>query len=233
MTQDKDALTTLLEQLRHGDGAELIHRLVAGGLQALVNCEAEARIGAGHYERSEDRTAWRNGTRDKLVSTAAGDVTVAIPKLRTGSFFPSLLTPRRRIDVALHAVICEAYVHGVSTRKVDDLVGALGIEAGISKSEVSRVCAQLDAEVTAWRDRPLTHTWFPYLYLDATYSQGPPGRPGGQPGGGGGHRGEHRRAAGGARPCRRTTARTRSFGPSSCGACASAAWRSAPLACSW
>jgi len=119
--------------------------------------------------QTPDRTTWRNGTRGKLVSTAAGDVTVAIPKLRTGSFFPSLLTPRRRIDVALHAVICEAYVHGVSTRKVDDLVAALGIEAGISKSEVSRVCGQLDAEIAAWRDRPLTHTWFPYLYLDATY----------------------------------------------------------------
>ena len=92
-----------------------------------------------------------------------------IPKVRTGSFFPALLAPRRRIDVALHAVVMQAWVEGVSTRKVDDLVAALGVESGISKSEVSRICAQLDAEVDAWRTRPLDQIAFPYVFLDATY----------------------------------------------------------------
>ena len=92
-----------------------------------------------------------------------------IPKLREGSFFPSLLEPRRRIDRALWAVVMEAYVHGVSTRKVDDLVAALGIEAGVSKSEVSRICGELDAIVGAFRERRLDHVRFPYVFLDATY----------------------------------------------------------------
>jgi transposase-like protein len=103
------------------------------------------------------------------LSTKAGDVELRIPKLRSGSFFPSLLEPRRRIDRALWAVVMEAYVQGVSTRKVDDLVAALGIDAGISKSEVSRICAELDSVVAAFRDRPLGHTTFPYVFLDATY----------------------------------------------------------------
>ena len=92
-----------------------------------------------------------------------------IPKLRKGSFFPVILEPRRRIDQALYAVVMEAYVNGVSTRAVDDLVGALGIDSGISKSEVSRICAGLDEAVTAFRTRPLHHTTFPYIFLDATY----------------------------------------------------------------
>jgi hypothetical protein len=104
-----------------------------------------------------------------LLSTKAGDVELRIPKLREGSFFPALLEPRRRIDRALLAVVMEAYVHGVSTRKVDDLVRALGVEAGISKSEVSRICAELDHEVAAFRSRSLAHTGFPYLFVDATY----------------------------------------------------------------
>ena len=102
-------------------------------------------------------------------STKAGDVELHVPKFRQGSFYPSLLEPRRRIDRALWAVVMEAYVHGVSTRKVDDLVVALGIDAGISKSEVSRICAELDAVVAAFRDRSLGHTPFPYVFLDATY----------------------------------------------------------------
>lgn len=169
MTHDKSALLGLLETLRSAEEGDRMRLLLASGLQALIDAEAEAHIGAGRHERTPARTTQRNGTRDRLVATTAGDVTVAIPKTRTGSFLPALLTPRRRIDRALHAVVCEAYVHGVSTRKVDDLVAALGVESGISKSEVSRICAQLDAEVAAWRDRPLDHTWFPYLYLDATY----------------------------------------------------------------
>jgi putative transposase len=104
-----------------------------------------------------------------LLSTKAGDVELKIPKLREGSFFPALLAPRRRIDRALLAVVIEAYVHGTSTRKVDDLVKALGVDSGISKSEVSRICAELDGEVAAFRSRSLAHTGFPYLYLDATY----------------------------------------------------------------
>jgi putative transposase len=103
------------------------------------------------------------------VSTTSGDVTVKIAKTRTGSFFPTLLTPRRRIDVALHAVVMEAYVHGVSTRKVDDLVVALGAESGISKSEVSRICAELDTDVAAFNTRDLGEQGFPYVFLDATY----------------------------------------------------------------
>jgi transposase-like protein len=104
-----------------------------------------------------------------LLATQAGDVELAIPKLRKGSFFPSILEPRRRIDQALYAVVMEAYVAGVSTRSVDDLVAALGIDSGISKSEVSRICAGLDDVVGAFRTRPLDHIEFPYVYLDATY----------------------------------------------------------------
>ena len=104
-----------------------------------------------------------------MLSTKAGDVELAIPKLREGSFYPSLLEPRRRIDRALWAVIMEAFVHGVSTRKVDDLVTALGIDAGVSKSQVSRICAELDVAVGEFRERRLDHIEFPYVFLDATY----------------------------------------------------------------
>ena len=121
------------------------------------------------YERVDGRTTERNGHRQRVVSTKAGDLQVGIPKLRAGSFFPSLLEPRRRIDQALYAVIMEAYVSGVSTRNVDDLVAAMGIDTGISKSEVSRVCARLDERVGAFRNRTLGHVEFPYVYLDATY----------------------------------------------------------------
>ena len=138
-------------------------------LQALVDAEATSVIGAEPHERTEERTTHRNGTRAKTVSTTAGDLTVKIPKLRTGSFFPTLLEPRRRVDVALHAVVMEAYVHGVSTRKVDDLVAALGVDTGISKSEVSRICAGLDEQVAAYDTRALDAMAFPYVFLDATY----------------------------------------------------------------
>lgn len=111
----------------------------------------------------------RNGSRPRLVATQAGDIELRIPKLRRGSFFPAILEPRRRIDLALCAVVMEAYVQGVSTRSVDDLVEAMGVESGISKSEVSRICAGLDEVVGAFRTRRLDHTAFPYVYLDATY----------------------------------------------------------------
>jgi putative transposase len=158
----------MIEMLRTADGGELMRRLLGGMLQAVVDAEATAHIGADRHERSDARMTQRNGTRDKLVTTAAGDLTVKIPKVRTGSFFPALLAPRRRIDVALHAVVMQAYIEGVSTRRVDDLVIAMG-GTGISKSEVSRICAQLDTDVALWRTRTLDHIAFPYVFLDATY----------------------------------------------------------------
>ena len=103
------------------------------------------------------------------MATTAGDLELRIPKLRAGSFFPSLLERRRRVDQALLAVVMEAYLHGVSIRKVDDLVRALGADSGISKSEVSRICADLDQEVSAFRDRSLAGQAFPYVFVDATY----------------------------------------------------------------
>ena len=111
----------------------------------------------------------RNGSRDRVLTSTAGDLDLRIPKLRTGSFFPSLLERRRRVDQALFAVVMEAYLHGVSTRKVDDLVKALGADAGISKSEVSRICAGLDEAVGTFRNRSLADAGFPYVFLDATY----------------------------------------------------------------
>ena len=126
-------------------------------------------IGAQRYERTPQRTNRRNGTRPKTVATTAGEVELAIPKLRTGSFFPSLLHPRRRVDKALYAVICSAWIEGVSTRKVDDLVRALGNESGISRSTVSRICKDIDEGVKEFLARSLDHTWFPYLFVDATY----------------------------------------------------------------
>src|SRR5665811_1111838 len=169
MALDKSALLELTEALRSADGGQLMRKLLHTILQALIDAEAAEHIGADPHERTDARRTYRNGTRDKTVSTTSGDLTVKIAKTRTGSFFPSLLTPRRRIDVALHAVVMEAYVHGVSTRKVDDLVDALGVASGISKSEVSRICAGLDAEMEAFRARRLDHAQFPYVFCDATY----------------------------------------------------------------
>ena len=168
MALDDSALLEMIEMLRTADGGELMRRLLGGMLQGVVDAEAAAHIGAQLHERTDGRLTQRNGTRDKLVTTGVGDLTVKIPKVRTGSFFPALLCPRRRIDVALHAVVMQAYVEGVSTRRVDDLVIAMG-GTGISKSEVSRICAQLDTEVAIWRTRTLDHIAFPYLFLDATY----------------------------------------------------------------
>jgi transposase-like protein len=138
-------------------------------MQELIEAETTQHIGAGRYERSDSRVTERNGSRPRLLATRAGDVQLRIPKLRKGSFFPVILEPRRRIDQALYAVVMEAYVAGVSTRSVDDLVAALGVESGISKSEVSRICEGLDEVVGAFRTRALDHTTFPYVYLDATY----------------------------------------------------------------
>jgi len=162
-------LSELLDAVRAGGDVDLIRSSVELVLQALIDAEATEVIGAARHERTESRTTQRNGTRPRLLATKAGDVELAIPKLRHGSFFPSILERRRRIDRALFAVVMEAYVHGVSTRKVDDLVAALGAASGISKSEVSRICSELDESLQAFRDRPLDHVEFPYVFLDATY----------------------------------------------------------------
>ncbi len=135
--------------------------------QALMEAEVSGRIGAGLYERTGERTAYRNGYRTRSWDTRVGTVELRIPKVTPGAYFPSLLEPRRRSERALVSVIQEAYVHGVSTRKVDDLVRALGLE-GISKSQVSRICSELDSEVEAFRNRPIEGE-HPYLMVDATY----------------------------------------------------------------
>jgi transposase-like protein len=169
MALSQSALSELLDAIRAGDGTDVLREAMALVLQELIELEAAQAIGATRYERTDERTTHRNGSRSRVLSTKTGDVELRIPKLRSGSFFPALLEPRRRIDRALWAVVMEAYVHGVSTRKVDDLVAALGIDAGISKSEVSRICGELDGVVATFRDRPLGHTRFPYVFLDATY----------------------------------------------------------------
>ena len=144
--------------------------------QELIDAEAAAFIGAAPFERTPDRVTQRNGARPRTLTTTAGELELRIPKLRQGSFFPSLLERGRRADQALFAVVMEAYVHGVSTRKVDDLVKALGADTGISKSEVSRICAHLDEDVAAFRDRPLADQGYPYVFLDATYCKARVGR---------------------------------------------------------
>ena len=169
MTLSQSALSELLDAFRAGDGVDLIRESVRLVLQELIEAEAAEVIGAGRYERTGTRVTERNGSRPRLVATQAGDVGLRIPKLRKGSFFPSILEPRRRIDQALYAVVMEAYVQGISTRSVDDLVAAMGIESGISKSEVSRICERLDESVGAFRTRDLSGVEMPYVYLDATY----------------------------------------------------------------
>ncbi|HKF86956.1 MAG TPA: IS256 family transposase [Propionibacteriaceae bacterium] len=169
MALSQSVASELLEAFRAGEGVDLIRESVRLVMQELVETEASQQVGAGRYERTDTRVTDRNGSRPRLVATQAGDVELRIPKLRRGSFFPAILQPRRRIDQALYAVVMEAYVNGVSARAVDDLVAALGVESGISKSEVSRICTGLDEQVEAFRSRPLHHTGFPYVFLDATY----------------------------------------------------------------
>ncbi len=169
MALDQSVLSELADALKSGDGIDLIREAVRLVLQELIEAEATSVIGAGRYERSGTRSTERNGHRSRTLATKAGDIEVGIPKLRRGSFFPQVLEPRRRIDQALYAVVMEAYVKGVSTRSVDELVAALGVSSGISRSEVSRICAELDAQVEAFRTRRLDHARFPYVHLDATY----------------------------------------------------------------
>jgi putative transposase len=169
MALDQSALLDLLAQLKLTDVPDRVRSITEALYQELIDAEAASVIGAGKDERSDHRTTQRNGSRPRTLSTAAGDLELRIPKLRRGSFFPSLLERRRRVDQALFAVVMEAYLHGVSTRKVDDLVKALGADSGISKSEVSRICADLDLEIGAFTGRDLSQMTFPYVFLDATY----------------------------------------------------------------
>lgn len=169
MAMDQSALLDLLAQLKLTDVTDRIRVATETLYQELIDAEATAFIGAGPFERTSERITQRNGTRPRVLTTTAGDLDLTIPKLRAGTFFPALLERRRRVDQALFAVVMEAYLHGVSTRKVDDLVKALGADSGISKSEVSRICAGLDAEVAQFRDRTLSSLDYPYVFLDATY----------------------------------------------------------------
>jgi transposase-like protein len=171
MTTSDSALNALSASLTATESplAANLAEILTDAIQELIEAELSARIGAEPNERTASRSNQRNGHRDKLVSTPGGDITVGIPKLRKGSFFPELLEPRRRIDKALWAVIMTAYITGTSTRKVDDLVKALGCDSGISRSSVSRICKHIDADVAVLRNRDLGHQPFVYLWLDATY----------------------------------------------------------------
>src|SRR5881275_1333109 len=159
----------VLEALRKGEEAanDPLREIIRWTIQELMEAEVAAQIGAGRYERTEERSTQRNGYRPRPWDTRVGTLELHIPKLRQGSSFPSWLEPRRRAEQALVAVVAEAYVQGVSTRKVEALVQALGI-AGISKSEVSRLAASLDDQVEAFRTRRLDAS-YPYLWVDARY----------------------------------------------------------------
>lgn len=162
-----DDMITLRELMEKGSDATLLREMIGFAAQRLMELETETLCGAGHGERSENRTNLRNGYRDRDWQTRAGTVELRIPKLRRGSYFPGFLEPRRMAEKALTAVIQEAYVQGLSTRSVDELVKAMGM-TGISKSQVSRLCGEIDGKIAAFLDRPLEGEW-PYIWLDATY----------------------------------------------------------------
>jgi putative transposase len=162
-----DEMMTLRTPLEKSSDAELLREMIGFTAQRLMELEVEGLTGAGHGERSPERVNQRNGYRDRTWETRAGTVELRIPKLRKGSYFPVFLEPRRMAEKALAAVVQEAYVHGVSTRSVDDLVQAMGM-SGISKSQVSRLCAEIDEKVKAFLCRPIEGDW-PYLWIDATY----------------------------------------------------------------
>ncbi|MDF1606915.1 IS256 family transposase [Hoeflea sp. YIM 152468] len=164
MTDDMMNLRSLVEK---SADADLLREMIGFAAEKLMALEVGAATGAGYGEKTALRLAQRNGYRDRDWETRAGTVELRIPKLRTGSYFPSFLEPRRMAEKALTAVIQEAYIQGISTRSVDDLVKAMGM-SGISKSQVSRLCEEIDVKVKAFLDRPIEGEW-PYIWIDATY----------------------------------------------------------------
>jgi len=165
------ALLARLEQAAGSSEPDVVREALRWAIEELMEAEVTDRLGAGLHERTPERLGQRNGHRPRLFDSRVGALELAIPKLRTGSYFPDwLLEPRRRAERALVAVIQEAYVKGVSTRKVDDLVRAMGA-SGVSKSEVSRLVGELDGDLAAFRERRLDGTRYPYLWLDAQYEK--------------------------------------------------------------
>ena len=157
----------LAELAEKGGESDLLREMIAFVAQRMMELDVEGLTAAGYGQRSPERVNSRNGFRDRVWETRAGSVELKIPKLRKGSYFPGFLEPRRTAEKALTAVIQEAYVQGISTRSVDELVKAMGM-SGISKSQVSRLCVEIDERVNAFLDRPLEGDW-PYLWIDATY----------------------------------------------------------------
>ena len=164
MTDHKIPLAELMAKADDGD---FLRSVAESVLQILMETDVEGMIGASRYERSGDRATYRNGYRDRTLDTRLGTLNLKIPKLRTGAYFPGFLEPRRTAEKALVSVIQEAWIAGVSTRRVDDLVQAMGL-SGISKSSVSKLCKDIDERVNGFLKRRLTGEW-PYLWLDATY----------------------------------------------------------------
>ena len=162
-----DDMMTLRGLLEKSSDADLLREMIGFSAQRLMELEVQGLTGAEHGERTPERINHRNGYRDRPWETRAGTVDLKVPKLRKGSYFPGFLEPRRTAEKALTAVIQEAYIQGVSTRSVDELVQAMGM-SGISKSQVSRLCGEIDDKIKSFLDRPLEGDW-PYLWLDATY----------------------------------------------------------------